>query len=219
MSNKTQAPLFISVGIMYRDGANYKDSNTYLYTNTTGISLEEVKLAFEDYIGQDEVLARQFGLENQAPIDHDSISVGPHDHCFNIITDIDAIFNEAEKKEALYYAIELSKDISEIIEAGKNGGTKDWFEYDRKCNEDKINSLKSTSLSYGYELVDKNELRDLKEAKERSMPFDVDPTLVQGLALMALSNPSMFEAALNGSKFTREQLHKMQAAMSSSLNL
>lgn len=207
---------FIAISLMYRDASNYKNKKTFIHPNSTNIPFDVIKTAIETEIGVDEVVARQWGFENIAPTDHEDLPAGPDDHCYCEITGISE-HTADEVKNLTFDDEKVETDISVVMQAIKDGGTKDWFEYDKLVNQAQIKQIHINADAFGLAVTTKEEMKRLtaiaEQAKTRMLPYGVNVNLAAGLASMALSNPSMFKEALENTDFTREDLHKMQAAM------
>lgn len=80
-------PPFIVMDLMYRDGANYKTSESYSFKNDSGLTMAQLTEWLNEYMPTEEILASKHGLPNLAPLDNITDIGNDDDHCFMELTD------------------------------------------------------------------------------------------------------------------------------------
>jgi hypothetical protein len=166
MTSTTQTTFtsYIAISMMYRDAGNYKTRTTFIHPNSTNIPFDSIKKAIEDEVGTDQVLARQWGFDNIAPIDHEDLPTGEDDHCYCEITGI----SEHTVDDVRHLTPDEAKsetDISIVMQAIMDGGTKDWFDYDKSVQQDRIDQLYVDAKAYGLVVFTKAEMDSVKIAE------------------------------------------------------
>lgn len=207
---ETKIPTGILINIMYRDGANWKSSETFLIPNSEGLSEEVIQEAFDD-IGEDEVLSMQWGLPSMAPISHPAESAGPDDHCYNEIQGITYLYDN-EKSGVM--SSTWDNDISVVVEAVKNNGTPDWFAFETYVEDKLISESKQNLLSQNYVVMTKS---DSEELATRTLPHGIDMDLLLKVASVALTNNNLIEFLQKNDISDHKALINLQAGIANAI--
>jgi hypothetical protein len=186
VKDKDSAPKYVRLDMMYRDGGNWKTSDSVGYTNTQGYTEESIDFIINQLIGTTEVLAAQFDLHNLAPTSHPLEEVSPEQHCYMEISGIDY--------SALpYHSVVIcdeAKDIDVIIQNVLKGGSDSWFAFEKSLEASHLNDAKKTLRGAGYTVLSEEEV---SEQRAREIPAHIDYNAVLAILAIAPTNPKLVD--------------------------
>lgn len=145
-------PNFIVVDMTYRDNSNFRRSATFKITNDKKLSSEVICEAFND-IGNNDIVPMQWLLPSLSPLSHPDEPTNYLDHCYMEITGVEYIYDG----QYTHFDNTHDNDISEIVDAVKNGGSIDYQKYDELTKKTQIEEAKALLIASGYTVTSPTE--------------------------------------------------------------
>lgn len=83
-------PQFVVFDLEYRDGHNFKTSESYSFANDLQLTVEQIRAWADEHLDFDEILAKNYALPNLAPLDNEQDACdNDYDHCYMDVTQLD----------------------------------------------------------------------------------------------------------------------------------
>jgi hypothetical protein len=216
---KVSIPATVRLKMCYRDGANWKQSEDYDYSNANSISEDDIMEALRS-INSDEMVPAMYDLATSAPITHpDEEAHNNDDHCY-IEFDADEHVSFPEKVTDPKFAEgDIADIIANIKEVAKKGSIESYRELTECVHREKIDNAKESLERANLELINKDELAELRELKAKYERYEgVELPLMAGIAYTHLHNPMSFgEIVRQG--ISRERLHTLQSKLTGIMGL
>jgi hypothetical protein len=202
-------PKFVVMDLMYRDGNNYKTSESYSFENDERLSMAQLADWLENHMPTEEILASKHGLPNLAPLDCITDIGNDYDHCFMELTGFDVAetassmsFDACDTPFSVVYHKTIASSSPEALEAAATAeqqnlierlknDTREVLTQYANVNEDELKSsllALSTQMARacGMELVPAG-TKTVKEG-ETVLPAHMDMQMVLTIVHSALNH-------------------------------
>lgn len=206
----SKVPAGIVICMQYRDGYGDKISDTYLLSNNNELDSKTILDAFEEHIGSGDILARQYGLPNLAPISTEYEDGGPSGHCYMQVLNVELVYTDAEYAEARRDYIIWDNDISIVVDAALNGGVKEWSDIEEAARKSAANSHISALEGMGYVVRSKAEEDTLKA---QTLPAHINKNLLITVANVGLTNNALIQFLRDECRFKMSDIYNLQASL------
>lgn len=117
-------PKFVVMDLMYRDSANWKNSEAYSFQNDENLSMKQISDWFMEHMPTEQILASTHELPNLAPLSCVTDIGGDEDHCFMELTGFDVsemassvFFEPCDTPFSVVYHKTIAASSTEALEA------------------------------------------------------------------------------------------------------
>lgn len=189
-------PKYIILEMTYRNISNFRRTETFKLSNDKGITADVIREAFDE-IGESDIVPMQWSLPTLSPLSHPDEPTNDLDHCYMEISSIEYFYDGEHG-----HFDNTHEDVSDVVEAVKNGGCKEYKQFDASLKEEQIESAKKLLLSKGYAITspDKEVCVILKdESNDETVTATINTTGNLGIAISLSGYGDYYSQEDNGS--------------------
>lgn len=189
-------PKYIILEMTYRNNSNFRRTETFKMSNDKGVTADAIREAF-DKIGEGDIVPMQWSLPSLSPLSHPDEPTNDLDHCYMEISIIDYFYDGEHGRFD-----NTHEDVSDVVEAVKNGGCKEYKQFDASLKKEKIDSAKKLLLSQGYTItsLDKEVSVMLADSgTDEAVTATINTTSNLGIAISFSGHGDYYSQGDNGS--------------------